>query len=210
MAMLQILGAPQSTYTRIVRLVAHEKGAPHEFVVAPPHSPDVKAIHPAGKVPVMRHGEVTMFESSAIARYIDTHFDGPNLTPRDKKGDREVEMWISYINTVTDPLMIRRYLFSYLFPKTADKKPDRAAIDAMQPELAREVEVLDEALAGNGHLVGDKLTIADLYLLPMIAYLKQTPEGGQLVAKAKNLSAFFDRHAQRASFKATEPPPRPN
>jgi glutathione S-transferase len=119
-------------------------------------------------------------------------------------------MWISYINTVTDPLMIRRYLFSYLFPKTADKKPDRAAIDAMQPELAREVEVLDEALAGNGHLVGDKLTIADLYLLPMIAYLKQTPEGGQLVAKAKNLSAFFDRHAQRASFKATEPPPRPN
>jgi glutathione S-transferase len=208
MAMLQILGAPQSTYTRIVRLVAHEKGAPHEFVVAPPHSPE--AIHPAGKVPVMRHGEVTMFESSAIARYTDTHFDGPNLTPRDKKGDREVEMWISYINTVTDPLMIRRYLFSYLFPKTADKKPDRAAIDAMQPELAREVEVLDEALAGNGHLVGDKLTIADLYLLPMIAYLKQTPEGGQLVAKAKNLSAFFDRHAQRASFKATEPPPRPN
>lgn len=210
MAALQILGAPPSTYTRIVRIVAHEKGVPYEFVVAPPHSPEVIAIHPAGKVPVMRHGDITMFESSAIAHYIDTQFDGPALTPRDKKGDREVEMWISYINTVTDPLMIRRYLFSYLFPKTPDKKPDRAAIDAMQPELAREVEVLDKALARTGHLVGDKLTIADIYLLPIIAYVRQTPEGGPLVAKAKSLSAFFDKHAQRESFKATEPPPRPN
>jgi glutathione S-transferase len=211
MASLQIIGIPQSTYTRIVRMVAHEKGAPYDLVVAPPHSPDVKAIHPAGKVPVMRHGQHEMFESSAIAHYIDSHFDGPALTPRDPRGDRMVEMWISYINTVTDPLLIRRYLFSYLFPKTPDKKPDRAAIDAMQEELAREIDVLDAALAKTGHLVGDKLTIADIYLLPILAYVRQTPEGGALIAKAKNLSAFFDRNAERESFKATvPPPPNPN
>jgi glutathione S-transferase len=117
-----------------------------------------------------------------------------------------VEMWISYINTVTDPLLIRRYLFSYLFPKTADKQPDRAAIDAMQEELAREIDVLDTALAKTGHLVGDKLTIADIYLLPILSYVRQTPEGGVLIAKAKNLSAFYDRHSERESFKATVPP----
>ena len=210
MSGLQIIGIPQSTYVRIVRMVAHEKGAPYQFVVAPPQSPDVKAIHPAGKVPEMRHGARTMFESSAIAHYIDTHFDGPPLTPRDPHGDREVEMWISYINTMIDPLLIRRYLFSYLFPKTQDKKPDRAAIDAMLPELEREIEVLDKALARTGHLVGDKLTIADIYLLPILAYVRQTPEGGPLIAKAKNLSAFFDRHAERESFKATVPPPPTN
>jgi glutathione S-transferase len=66
MANLQIIGIPQSTYTRVVRMVAHEKGAPYDLVVAPPHSPDVKSIHPAGKVPVMRHGKHEMFESSAI------------------------------------------------------------------------------------------------------------------------------------------------
>jgi len=210
MAQLEILGVPQSTYTRVVRMVAHEKGAPYDLVIAPPHTPDVKAIHPAGKVPVMRHNGSTMFESSAIAHYIDSHFDGPALTPRDKQGDREVEMWISYINTVTDPLLVRRYLFSYLFPKTADKKPDRAAIDAMLPEVEREVGVLDEALAKTGHLVGDRLTIADIYLMPILAYLRQTPEGGPLIAKAKHLSAFYERNASRASFKATEPPPPQN
>ena len=208
MATLQIIGAPQSTYTRVVRMVAHEKGAPYEFVVAAPHSPEAKAIHPAGKVPVMRHGDTTLFESRAIAHYIDDHFDGAPLTPRTKQGDAEVEQWISYVNTVSDPLMIRRYLFAYIFPKTADKKPDRAVIDAMQPDLSREVEVLDGALAKNGHLVGDRLTLADINLMPIIAYVKQTPEGGALVAKAKNLSAFFDRHAARESFKVTAPPAR--
>jgi hypothetical protein len=50
--------------------------------------------------------------------------------------------------------------------------------------------------------------MADIYLLPIVAYVKQTPEGGPLVAGAKNLSAFFDRHADRESFKATNPPLR--
>jgi glutathione S-transferase len=202
---MQIIGAPQSTYTRVVRMVAHEKGAPYEFVVARPHSPEVKAIHPAGKIPVMRHGDTTLFESRAIAHYIDDHFDGAPLTPRSKQGDAEVEQWISYVNTVTDPLLIRRYLFAYLFPKTQDKKPDRAAIDAMQPELAREIEVLDTALGDNGHLVGNRLSLADIYVMPIIAYMKQTPEGGPLVARSKRLSAFFDQHAERESFKLTAP-----
>ena len=63
MAALQIIGIPQSTYTRVVRMVAHEKGAAYEFVVARPHTPEVQAIHPAGKIPVMRHGDRTLFES---------------------------------------------------------------------------------------------------------------------------------------------------
>jgi glutathione S-transferase len=206
MATMQIIGAPQSTFTRVVRMVAHEKNAPYEFVIARPHSPEVKAIHPAGKIPVMRHDHTTLFESRAIAHYIDDHFDGTALTPRTKQGDAEVEQWISYVNTVSDPLLVRRYLFAYLFPKTPDKKPDRAAIHAMQPEIEREIEVLDTALGKTGHLVGDKFTLADIYLMPIIAYVKQTPEGGPLVAKAKNVSAFFDRHAARESFKATNPP----
>jgi glutathione S-transferase len=72
--------------------------------------------------------------------------------------------------------------------------------------LAREIDVLDTALAKTGHLVGDKLTIADIYLLPILSYVRQTPEGGVLIAKAKNLSAFYDRHSERESFKATVPP----
>ncbi len=208
MASLQIIGIPQSNFTRIARMAALEKGIAYDFVVAPPQSPDVKAIHPAGKVPVMRHGEVELFESRAIAHYIDDHFPGPALTPRNPAGDSRVEQWISYHNSIVDPLFVRRYIFAYIFPKTADKKPDRAAIDEMQPALQREIGILDNAVA-NGFLVGDRLTLADIYLLVTLSTARRFPEVDAMIKNTKNLSRYLDRHAERESFKGTVPPPPP-
>ena len=209
MARLEIMGAPPSTYTRVARMAALEKAVPFDFTPAMPHSPEVKAIHPAGKVPVMRHGGVTMFETRAIVHYIDETFDGPPLMPGTAAGDSAAEQWISYINTVSDGVLIRRYLFSYRYPKTPDKKPDRAAIDAMLPEVAREIAAFDRAIDGSGHLAGGRYSLADMFLMPILHYVRQTPEGGETIGKAKNLPAYFERHAQRESFQATMPPPPP-
>ena len=71
MSELQIIGFPQSTYVRVVRMAAEEKGVPYELIPEPPHSDAVNAIHPFGKIPVMRHGDVNLCESRAIAGYID-------------------------------------------------------------------------------------------------------------------------------------------
>lgn len=208
MAALQIIGVPQSNFVRVVRMTAHEKGVPYDFISARPGSPEVKEIHPAGKIPVMRHGDVTLFESRAIARYIDEHFDGPPLMPGDKHANALVEQWISYVSTVSDPLIVRRYLFAYLFPTTPDKKPDRALIDGLVPAIAREIEVLDGAINANGFLVGDRFTLADIYLLPIVHFARRLPESGELIGKTKNLARYYERHTQRESFKATEPQAR--
>jgi glutathione S-transferase len=203
---LQIIGVPQSTYTRTCRMAAHEKGVGFEFVVEPPHSPAVLAIHPFGKVPVMRHEDVEICESKAINTYIDRAFDGPALVPADPAGAARMEQWISLINTVMEPLVIRRYLFAYIFPKGEDGKPDRAAIDASLPDLDKQIGVLNKALATSDYLAGDTLTLADLSLVPIIHYLKGTPEGGEKIAAAEHLSVWFDRMSERDSVKATVPP----
>ncbi|HXL67439.1 MAG TPA: glutathione S-transferase family protein [Xanthobacteraceae bacterium] len=208
MAALQIIGVPQSNFVRVVRMAAHEKGVPYEFISAPPHSPEVKEIHPAGKIPVMRHGDVTLFESRAIAHYIDEHFEGPPLTLGDKHLDAKVEQWISYVTTVSDQLLVRRYLFAYVFPKTADKKPDRPLIEELLPAVAREIEVLDGAINANGFLVGDRFSLADMYLLPIVHFARRLPETGEMIAKSKNLARYYERHKERESFKATEAPAR--
>lgn len=208
MAALQIIGVPQSNFVRVVRMAAHEKGVPYDFIPAAPHSPEVKEIHPAGKIPVMRHGDVTLFESRAIVHYIDEHFAGPPLTLGDKHADAKVEQWISYVTTVIDQLLVRRYLFAYIFPKTADKKPDRALIDELVPKVAREIEVLDGAINGNGYLVGDRFSLADMYLLPIVHFARRLPESGEFIGKTKNLAPYYERHKERESFKATEPPAR--
>src|SRR3982750_4636205 len=57
MPALEIIGAPQSNYVWAVRMVCEEKSVAYEHRPERPHTPDVDAIHPFGKIPVMRHGD---------------------------------------------------------------------------------------------------------------------------------------------------------
>jgi glutathione S-transferase len=206
MPALEIIGVPQSNYVWAVRMVCAEKGVPYEHRVERPHSPAVDAIHPFGKVPVMRHGDLTLCESKAIATYIDRVFDGPKLIPDDPARAAQVEQWVSLGNVEFDNLMIRQYVVGYVFPK--DGKPDMAAIGAAAEKMKPQVAVLDRAVA-NGYLAGDGFTLADINILPMLFYVNRFEEGKAILGAAKNLSAYMERHFARPSFKASMPPPPP-
>src|SRR6516162_7733711 len=123
---LQIIGGPQSNYVRVARIACAEKGVPYTLVPVMPHTPEVDAIHPFGKIPVMRHGDVTLSESRAICFYIDHALDGPPLAPRNPVDGARTEEWISLVNTTIDPLLMRQYLAAYFFPRTQDGRPNRA------------------------------------------------------------------------------------
>jgi glutathione S-transferase len=210
MAKVEIIGMPQSTFVRVVRMTCEEKGVPYELTAARPHTPEINAVHPFGKVPGMRHGDVELCESKAIATYLDRTFDGPKVIPEDPPQAAQVEQWVSIVNTVIDPTMIRQYLLAYIFPKGADGKPDRALIDAALPAMQQQFDVLDKAVAGTGHLAGKSFTLADINLMPILAYLQRMPESGDMLKKSKHLSAYYARHAERPSFKNTVPPPPPS
>src|SRR5580698_8266130 len=76
MATVELMGPAPSTYTRVARMVCEEKAIPYELKQSPPHSPDVSAIHPFGKVPVMRHGDFELCESKAIANLSRSQLSG--------------------------------------------------------------------------------------------------------------------------------------
>lgn len=210
MSRIQIIGAPFSSYVWIVRMALEEKRVPYDLMPAPMHSPEVLAIHPFGKIPVMRHGDLTLCESKAITTYIDRTFDGLRLIPDDARGAAEVEQWVSLVNTAIDPCLIRSYIFSYLFPKGADGKPDRAAIGAILPTMQTQIDVLDKAVARTGYLVGDGFSLADIYLMPVLEVVQRAREGNEMVQSAKSLAAYFARHAERPSYRASFPPPPPS
>lgn len=207
MPKLQIIGAPQSPFVWACRLAAAEKGVDVETVHARPHSPEVLAINPIGKIPVMRHGDVELAESRAIISYIDYAFDGPALLPRDRVEAMRAEVWTSRIVTEVHPAMTRGYIAQYLFPRGAGGAPDRTVIDQALPTIERQIGILDAALARTPFVAGDVFTVADIYLLPLLSYLTQLPESGAMVAAAPALSAYFACEAARPSFKASTPPP---
>ena len=205
MSDLQIIGAPASNFVWTTRIACTEKGVPYTLVPTPPHTPEVRAIHPFGKIPVARHGTLTLCESRAICLYIERAFAGPALVPTDPAAAALVEQWISLINTHIDPLLLRRYLRAYFFPDTADGSPDRKTIDAALPDMRTNFALLEEAVSATGYLAGNSFTLADMDLLPILFYMNKLPESRVMLAQAKHLKAYFDRHLERPSVRQTYP-----
>ena len=206
MAELQIIGAAPSNFVWVTRIACVEKGVPYTHVQVMPHTPEVDVIHPLGKIPAMRHGDVTLCESRAIIRYIDRAFDGPSLTPRDPVAAARVEQWTSILCTATDPLLLRQYYALYVMAARSGGNPDRAAVEELVTKMEPHFAMLDSAVSGTGHLVGDSFTLADAYLTPILHYMNAVPEGGALLGRSGRLKTYYDRHAARQSVQQTKPP----
>ncbi len=205
MAELQIIGGPQSNFVWTTRIVCAEKGVPYQHVPVLPHTPEVDAIHPFGKIPVMRHGDVTLCESRAIISYIDRTFDGPSLMPRDAVAAAQVEQWASIVCTTLDPLWLRQYYAAYVLAVRGNGVVDRARIAEAIPKMAPQFAVMDRAVAKTGYLVGDSFTLADAFLTPIAFYMNAVPESAALMAKTNHLKAYLDRQMARASVQQTKP-----
>jgi glutathione S-transferase len=206
---LILYGIPQSTYVRSARMACIEKGVPYTLEPAPPHSVAINAIHPFGKVPAMRHGDFTLYETSAIMRYVDEAFDGPRLTPADMKQRARMEQWMSAINCYFDGAMVRRLVVQYAFPSGADGKPNREVIDKAAEEVKKQIALLDAALDPGPYLLGAEISLADLLLCPMMAYLSRTPEGEAILATTRNIPRSGQAISARRSYQETVPPPPP-
>ncbi len=199
---LEIVGAPLSNFVWTTRIAAEEKGVPYKLVPVGPHSPDVDAIHPWGKIPVLRHEGFNLCESRAITTYIDRAFPGRALVPDNARDAAMVEQWTSLLLTTIDKVVVRDYLLAYVFPGTPDGKPDRARVDAAVPAMQKAIGVLE---AGMDNWVGG-FTIADCYLLPIAFYARSMPESGEAMKNAPKLSAWLAAALERPSVKATIPP----
>jgi glutathione S-transferase len=205
----EILGSARSSYTRVIRMVCEEKAIDYTLTETRLRAPELFTIHPLGRMPALRHGDFVLCESKAIATYLDRGFPGAQLIPSDLRLAALTEQWVSMVNTTFDNTLIRTYLFAYIAPKTADGTPNRAAIDAVMPAVRQQLAILDNAVAKTGYLVDDQFTLADIFLLPILYYVRLLPEGAQALTAATHLTEYYDRHAARPSFQRTVPPSGP-
>jgi glutathione S-transferase len=147
----EIIGSIRSTYTRVACMVCEEEGIDYVLTERPLHAPEILAIHPFGKMPVLRHGAVELFESKAIATWLDRSFPAAYVFPSDPRLAALTEQWVSLVNTVIDRTIIRTYLFTFIAPRTADGGPDREAIASVMPAVREQIAVLDKAVARSGY-----------------------------------------------------------
>lgn len=205
MADLIISGFPQSSYVMTARFAAGEKGVAHTFVPFGPGDERQSKLHPYKKVPSMTHGSVHLFETSAITRYIDEGFDGPALQPGDPAGRARMEQWISVVNCYAYRNAVVDYILQYVFPRGADGAPNREVIDAALPKIEYDFGLFDAAYEKSEFIAGDKLSLADLFVAPLVFGAARFPEGEALLGKSPNLARAIGALTSRDAFKASMP-----
>jgi len=205
-ATLVLLGDVRSSYTRTARMALAEKGLAYTMQSCAPHSPEIMAVHPFGRIPALRDGEIGLFETSAIVRYVDECFGpAPSLLPGSIIGRARCEQWVSAVNAYLYDTMVRRYILQYLFPRGADGQPDRGVIDGALKEMPAQLAALDKAYGAGDWLAGGVLSMADLFVAPILAYVERMPEGAALLGAAPNVQRAQAVLRARPSFTTTDP-----
>jgi glutathione S-transferase len=202
MAAIKIHGVPPSSFTWTARLACHEKGIDYELVPTMPTA--AEPLNPFRKIPVLVHGELVLYETTAIVRYLDRTFTGPALWPADSVGMARCDQWVSAVcdSLVNASLRYIAARFGFL--------PVPPEMQRLYLDRTREiVPIFDRQLAQSRWLAGEQLSAADLFLAPLVSYLPSFPETQEILEKAPHCTRWFAEMAARPSMLATEPPERP-
>jgi glutathione S-transferase len=187
---ITVYGPAYSTYARTVRLVLEERGAPYELVEVDLLKGETKAPahlarNPFAKVPTLDHDGLALYETSAIVRYLDRILPGPRLTPEDPRLEARMNQIIGIVDAHAYPSMITKLFIQRVVMPMMGEKADEGAIGEAMPTIKTSLDELDRLVGGDPFAAGPALSLADLHLAPVFAYLVATPESGQLLANRR-------------------------
>ncbi len=207
MAKVTIIGIGAASYVRTAVMICAEKGVSHDLETIELHSPAHLEVQPFGKMPALRHGDVLLHETVAIGVYVDRTFEGPALQPDSALEQALMFKWISMVADYGYQSMIRELVIPRLVGPSRGQEPDEDAIKASLPKIEVFLKQAEAALAVNEYLAGKAISLADLFLAPIIASVMRTPEGEAMMPSYKAVARWFKAITARPSFAAAHPPP---
>jgi len=159
-------------------------------------TPEYRAMNPLGVVPSLEDGDVKLFESNVICRYlVSAHGAGSALLPQDPAGRARVEMWMDFQQTSHN--RHQTVVFQGLV-RTPPEKRDMAAITAAIAELNKIYGILDDRLSRQAHIAGDIFTLADVaFGMHAHRWLSLEIPGR---ADLAHLTAWYQRLCARKAF----------
>ena len=206
-----VFGTEFSTYVRSVRMAFEEKGAAYKLEDVSVIRGEQKqqrhlARNPFGTVPAFEHDGLEVYETSPVLRYVDQVFSGPSLTPEDPKQRARMNQIISIIDYHGYASMIGQIVVQRLFTVLLPNGTDEAVIKAGIPKATLCLQEIERIMTSGRaeFLAGNQLSLADLYLVPILFYFRMTPEK-ELLAPHKGLEAWWQRMSERPSVVNTAP-----
>ena len=195
--MLKLLGRKTSGNVQKVLFALEEIGVDYDRedygrLFENTKTPEYLALNPTAKVPTLLHGDIVIWESNTILRYLAMILN-QDLTGANEAERSQVERWMDFILAAINP----GYLAGF---KGAKMKPaDRPAGFAEQiADLHTQMQIINSHLENKAFLVLNKLTIADCAAAPILGRCLNFPYSRPSMP---NLENWFEKIAKRTAFK---------
>ncbi len=198
--MIKVHHLNNSRSQRILWLL-EEIGAPYEIVhykrmsPVPLAPPELKAVHPLGKSPVITDGKHTIAESGAIIEYILDKYGNGKLRPDPKSEDHF--KYIEWMHYAEGSAMLPMLMLMYTNMLGDAAAPLKPRIDS---EIANHLSYISGALKGKKFLVGPHLTGADI----QITFVLEAGAASGVVKDPVLTGYLAEMHARHAYKKAIE------
>ena len=189
--MITLFHAPKSRSSRFIFLL-EELGAPYEIKIVNIRRGDGSGAlddanpHPHGKVPAIRHGSETVFESPAIVAYLADAFPDAGLAPRPGEAGRGTYLtMLAYYGDVLEPAFVSKFLKVSVPRGTAG-----------WVEVDEAMAFIDKTLTAHPYIAGDKFTGADILYATTFGMFAQNP----MMPKLASIDAYVKRVLDRPAY----------
>ncbi|MFZ5892392.1 MAG: glutathione S-transferase family protein [Myxococcota bacterium] len=195
---MKIYQFPLSPNCRKVRAVAFELGLEPELIhlnlfKGEQRAPEILALNPNAKAPILVDGDFVLWESNAIMAYL-AH--GSRLLPAALRERADVDRWCAWQLAHMGPAIGKVAFQRLVKPMTGQGQPDARVVEEGTAEYTRFAQVLDTSLADKEWVAG-RLSIADF----AIASVFSIAETVGLDSKPyPRLSAWLGRILKRDSM----------
>jgi len=163
--MLKVRGRRSSFNVQKVMWLIGELGLPHEHIDAGSDfggldTPEFLAMNPHGRIPVIRDGDVIVWESHAILRYLAARHGAGAFWSDDPAVRAQLDGWMDWSQTALQPDFLVGVFWG--FYRMPEEKRNWPAIKAAMARCATDFGKLDRLLEGRTFLLGEALTLADI------------------------------------------------
>ena len=199
--MITVWGRNTSSNVQTVMWALGELGLEHERIdwggaFGGNDDPDYRAMNPNGLIPVLRDGDIVLWESPAIVRYLGAKYGDGRFWPTDPGLRARQDMWAEWVKTSVSPELIYKVFWQLV--RTASSDRDAAVVASGEKALQTLMPRLDIRLSESAFLGGEDICFADI-IAGHVLYRYMTLDFKKPVTP--NLDAYYERLATRPAYR---------
>ncbi len=216
---IEVFWGSGSPFAWRVLLALERKGLPYtshllQFSKQEHKSPQMLALNPRGRVPVLKDGDYVCFESLAILYYLDLKYPDPPLFGHNPEEAGTIMRVICEYSAYIEPNVTRIARAIFLDKGKADLGSEE--ITTAMHDVGREARTIEGRLSKSDWIVGDAYSAVDMVIFPGIQLLKRALERPEAAALASRfmpvevnypaLGRWLTRVAAQPGYERTYPP----